>query len=351
MTRLFVGVALALALPVAASALTFRVPEQIATIQEAIDLCSTSAVDTVLLAPGHYRQRCLIHGKNLVLRGRDGAESTVLDGEFRGNVLTVNYVNRSCILEDLTITGGMQTSPDTVGAAVYLNKYASPTIQRCRLVGNRSRTGGGLAAYVYCEPLVRDCWIADNEGGAVVIELGPADLGHTWAEFQNVVIVRNRGAGIYVLKGARAWLRNCTVAYNDGDGVLADQEARVRIYTCVVTHNDGGGIKRRDNTVCFGITCNDVFSNLAGNYLGSSRDDSCFLYPGRGPGDVSIDPCFQNALAGNFHLQPTSPLCSLRVPDGCGALGAYVDPCSGPGGECVVQVEPATWSGVKRLYR
>jgi hypothetical protein len=349
MTRLFFGVALGLVVPVAASAVTFRVPEQIATIQEAIDLCAPSQVDTVLLAPGHYTQRCRIRGKNLVLRGRDGAEATTIDGQSRGNVLTINYVNRTCSIEDLTITGGLQTTLDSVGTAIWLNEYASPTIQRCRLVGNRARVGGGVAGNVYCEPLVRDCWISDNEGGAVFLELGPEDRGHTWAEFENVAIVRNHGSAIHVRHGARAWFRNCTIAYNDGDGVVTDQLARVRIYNCLVTHNNGGGIRRRDNTVCFGLTCNDVYANPAGNYLGANDSDTCF--PGRGAGDVSIDPCYQNIEMDNFHLAPTSPLCSLRLPGGCGLVGAYDDPCVGTPGECLVHVEPATWSGVKLLYR
>ena len=86
-----------------------------------------------------------------------------------------------------------------------------------------------------------------------------------------------------------------------------------------------------------------------GNYVGSNPGDACFS--GRGSGDVSIDPCYQNVAAANFHLQIHSPLCELRNPDSCGVLGAYTDPCAPGTSPCVVHVEQATWGGVKTLYR
>ena len=348
MSRRFVVLALVLAWPAAVLGVTFRVPQDHALIQAAIDLASTTRPDTILVSAGTYFERLSIRGKPLVLRGA-GQDVTTLDGQFGGNVVTLNRVQRNTIIEDLTITGGDATDPDSVGAAIYLNQYASPTIQRCRLIGNRARAGGGLNAYVQCLPLIRDCSISDNEGGACVFELGDADNGSTWAEVQNTVISRNAGVGVYVLKGARVIFQNCTIAFNASDGVRSDQIGRVKVLKSIVTHNQGAGIARLDNTVCLTLACNDVFGNTQGNYLGAIPGDPCF--PGRGNGDVTIDPCYQNAAASNFHLQRTSPLCALRGPDSCGVLGAFEDPC-GPGSSpCVVRVEASTWSTVKSRYR
>lgn len=348
MQRLFAGVVVAaLAWPALALGATLRVPEEHSTIQEAINQASPSSTDTVSIAAGTYRERVSVR-KTLVLRGRAGAEQTILDGQFAGNVLTVNGVSRSCIIEDLTFTGGDATEPDSVGAAIYLNSFASPTIQRCRMVGNRARTGGGLNAYVNCQPLVKDCWIADNQGGAVVIELDDPD-GSTYAEFVNTVIADNLGNGIVAIKGARVWIRNCTIANHNAEGVRTREFARVRITNSIIAHNDGAGILREDPTVCFTLQCNDVYGNAGGNYVGTNPTDTCF--PGRGSGDVSVDPCFQNAAADNYHLTPTSPLCSLRQPGSCGVLGAYEDPCSGTVQLCTDAVTPSTWTAVKGFYR
>jgi len=349
MSRRLVVSVLLLAWPAVSSGFTFRVPEQHASIQAAIDLASPSAIDTVLLSPGTYNERIRIRFKHLVLRGTGAPEMTTIDGNLSGNVVTVNGVGRSCIIEDLTITGGDANHPDSVGAAIYLNQYASPTIQRCRLVGNRARSGGGIAAYVFCEPLVRDCWIADNSGGAVIFELANGDAGTTWAEVENTVIVNNQGFGVSVLKGARAWLRNCTLAYN-ADAIGAAQQGRVRVNNTIVAFSTGSGISRSDGSACLTLTCNDVYGNTGGNYVGANPSDPCFS--GRGNGDVTVDPCFQNPAGDNYHLEDTSPLCALRGPGSCGVLGAYADPCGPkPPGTCVVAVLPSDWSGVKSLYR
>jgi len=347
MKRLCAGVALVLAWPLLAAGEVLRVPEEYATIQEAINIASPSQPDTISLAPGTYRERIFIR-KSLVLRGRAGAENTTIDGEYSGNVITVNGVNRTCILEDLTVTGGDATSPDSVGAGMYLHQYASPTIQRCRLIGNRARAGGGLNAFVYSEPLVRDCWFSDNEGGAAIIELNNPN-GTTFAEFERCVFVHNLGVAVSTIRGGRSWIRNCTITHNNSDGVGSREFARVRVNNCIITNNQGGGIVRDDPTVCLTLQCNDLYANALGNYVGTNPNDPCFT--GRGSGDVSVDPCYQDAAADNFHLLPTSPLCDLRQPESCGVLGAYEDACSGIIETCTNAVEEQTWGGVKTLFR
>ena len=343
MLRLIAGLALCLALPALAFSTTIRVPEDTASIPAAIGLAGEG--DTVLVAPGTYHGRCLIQFKNIVLRGAMGAAATTLDGQSTGNVITAHGVGRSTIIEDLTIMGGSATQPESVGAAVYINE-ASPTLQRCRLVNNSARNGGGVAAYFFSEPLIRDCFIGNNDGGAIVIETNTGSAGTSAAEIYNTVMAHNSGYGVWVLRGARVTMRNCTIAYNNGDGLRAEKEARVTMKKCIVSNNAGGGVVRYDNTVCYALECNDVYRNSAGGYLGSNPFDPCF--PGRGAGDVDLSPCYQNAVQDDFHLQPGSQLCLLR--ETCGVLGAFADPCE-TGGCCVTAVTHTTWGGVKDLYR
>jgi len=349
MARRFFAFAVACVAPVAASALTIHVPDQATTIQSAILQASPSQVDTVLVAPGTYYERPYIIGKSVVLRGSGGAAVTTLDGGFGGNVLTITFVGRACVIEDLTITNGEQTTRDSVGAGIYINQ-ASPTVRRCRLVNNRGRGGGGITAYVYSEPLIEQCWVAYNIGGGIYIETGPGPVGSTYAEIKNTAIVRNIGTAVYVFRGARARLTNCTIAYNNSDGIRTDQNGQVAISNCIISNNLGAGIYRYDPTACIRpLSCNNVFDNPNGNYRGTSPGDACFS--GRGSGDVSFDPCFQNATLDNFHLQVNSPLCQQRQAGACGVLGAFEDPCGEGSGNCVVHVESSTWGVVKQQYR
>jgi hypothetical protein len=346
MKRLFVGVALGWLVPVIVGADTLRVPEDYSSIQAAIDLTSPAQVDTVLVAGGTYLEHLTIQ-KNLVLRGRDGAASTTLDGHSTaGNVITMSGVGRSCTIEDFTITGGTPNGSEIVGSAIYLNSFASPTIQRCRMIGNRARTGGGLDAYVYCQPLVKDCYMTDNQGG-IVFELDNPD-GHTWAEVVNTVIVKNQGVAITAIKGARVWLHNTTISYNSGDGLRTEDQARIKMQNSIVTHNGGAGIIRIDNTVCFQLQCNDVFQNSIGNYLGNEPTRS-LLRRARQRRRVA-GPVLPERRRGQ--LPPAAEIAALQ-PAAAGELWgarAYPDPCSPGSGSCVVAVEPATWSHVKQLY-
>jgi hypothetical protein len=341
MRRFVLVVALGFALPGPARAATIRVPGQVSTIQAAINLAVEG--DTVLVAPGTYRQRLHLVLKNLVVRGEQGADLTIVDGSVSlGNVVTCQLVGRTTILEGLTITGGEPNGPDSVGAGIYCNE-GSPTIRNCKLVGNRSRAGGGVAAYFFSEPAIHDCFIAHNEGGGVVVETGVGDLGRSWAEIVNCVLVRNEGFGVWVLKRARVRVYNDTVAYNNSHGITIDQGAIVDVRRNIFSNNIGGGVVRLDNTACYiTLSCNDVVDNIGGSYSGTNPGDPCFS--GRGSGDVSIDPQYQDAASDNFHLRLTSPLCALRQQGACGVLGAFADPCQ-------TSVEPRSWSRVKTLYR
>ena len=348
MTRRFFAFAIVCVVPLAASGLTIHVPDQATTIQSAIHQASPSEIDTVQVAAGTYHERPYIIGKNVVLRG-SGADVTTLDGDLGGNVRTISFVSRACIVEDFTITGGEQATGDSVGAGIYINQ-ASPTVRRCRLIGNLGRAGGGLAVYVYSEPKIESCWVAYNNGGGIYVETGPIDMGTSYAEIIDTAIVRNGGIGVNVFRGARARLTNCTIAYNAADGLRTDQYGRVAMSNCIIAFNGGAGINRYDPTACLRpLTCNNVYGNPAGNYRGISPGDACF--PGRGSGDVSFDPCFQNVSLDNFHLQLNSPLCLLQQPGACGRLGAYSDPCASGSGSCVVFVEASTWGLVKQRYR
>ncbi len=354
MSRRFVVGVLLVVWGASAGARTLRVPADYPTIRNAAFEAGDG--DTVLVGPGTYRDRLTIWQKNIVLRGEMGADATVIDGSVGiGNVITLVRNTRSMILEDLTITGGSfnPASPECTGAAVYIN-HGDATVQRCKMIQNQGSAVGGVDVYFFSRPLIRDCFIARNKGGGIIIETDTGEPGPA-AELYNNTVVHNTGYGIGVIKGARAIIENNTVAYNTGDGIRSeitlgsgDGKCFVTVRNSIVTHNAGGGIVRRETLgACYTLECNDVWGNagvqggVIGNYQGYSTGDGCF--GGRGAGDVSFDPVYRNAAGDDFRLAPESPLFTLCVPGSCGVLGA--------GNECTNAVEAKTWSAVKLLYR
>lgn len=337
-----------------AGARTLRVPDDYPTIRNAA--FEADEGDTVLVGPGTYRDRLTIRQKNIVLRGEMGADATVIDGSVGvGNVITLGRNGRSMIVEDLTITGGSFNSaaPECTGAGVYINQ-GHATVQRCKLIENQGSAVGGIDVYFFSRPLIRDCFIAHNKGGGIMIETDTGEPGVS-AELYNNTVVRNTGYGIAIIKGARAIIENNTVAYNTGDGIRSeitlgsgDGQCFVTVRNSIVTHNTGGGIVRRETLgACYTLECNDVWGNagvqggVVGNYQGYSPGDGCF--GGRGAGDVSFDPIYRNAAGDDYLIATESPLFSLCVPSSCGALGA--------GNECITAVESTSWSAVKSLFR
>ena len=348
MSLRLVVLAVALALPLAATATTLRVPSEYGTIRAATFVAVDG--DTVIVSPGTYLDRFTIHDKSIVLRGETRAADTILDGSLAlGNVITLHRVGRGMIVEDLTITGGAfnTVAPESVGTAVYVNQGA-PTIQRCILTRNHATAGGGVYAAFFSTPLVRDCWIAYNDGGGIFIETHDGLASGPRAELRNTFIVRNTGFGISVTRGAKATIKNCTIAYNSGDGLRSELGAGgagkcyIAMHRSLVTNHGGAGVIRRDTGVCFDLQCNDVWENLGGNYVGSSPGDPCFT--GRGVGDVSIDPQYADPTMDRFELAPTSVLLTVFCgPGSCGAPGA--------GNSCTISVQQSSWGALKEKYR
>ena len=358
MSRRWLAGALLLLAPATAGGRTLHVPSEYPTARRAA--FEASEGDTVQLAAGTFVDRFTIGGplhgnKNIVLRGM-GRGITVLDGSLAaGNVVTLIGCGRGMIIEDMTITGGTfnRVAAESTGAAVYVNS-GDPTIQRCNLVENHGNAAGGVDVYFFSRPLIKDCLIAYNTGGGILIETDTGSPGPA-AEVRNNTIVRNTGGGISIIKGARALVENCTIAYNTADGISSEitqgtgtAKCYITVRRNIISHNGGGGIVQELTLgACYTLECNDVWGNagvtggVPGNYQGYSSGDPCFT--GRGAGDVSFDPLYQDAANDNFLLSTASPLYQLCDPQSCGALGADTD-CANP-------VESMTWGQVKALFR
>lgn len=77
--------------------------EDFATIQAAIDDSDTRAGHTILAYAGIYYENVVIN-KPIILRG-EHRDTTIIDGRWKGDVITVNNINSGCV-DGFTITNG-----------------------------------------------------------------------------------------------------------------------------------------------------------------------------------------------------------------------------------------------------
>jgi hypothetical protein len=122
-----------------------------------------------------------------------------------------------------------------------------------------------------------------------------------------------RGSGLYVSSGTQT-LRNVLFARNDcyqgfggtfGDGINVDSGAIV-LQNCTLVDNSGEGIRQFGGTVT-ATNCilwangDDVAGTVTLAYSDIEDGDSSGAN-----GNLSVDPLFENAAAGNYRLKPTS---------------------------------------------
>ena len=235
------------------SPLTFaamiNVPADQPTIQAGIDISENG--DTVLVDDGIYKGEGNVNidfkGKQITLKSRNGAETTIIDCEkkleTRGFIFQNDETNDS-VLDGFTIKNG----DHRFGGGIKL-EYASPTIRNCTIESNRSITSGGIACY-NSDPIITDCTISHNSGGGIFIDGNTEHKGKILKEtpsqpiLKNCTITENTTHGIYGISDVDPIIDNCVVSHNSARGILYSYaHTNNPITNCRIEHNAGGGLK------------------------------------------------------------------------------------------------------------
>jgi parallel beta-helix repeat protein len=127
--------------PSASAQNTIHVPADVPTIQGAIQ--SASSGDTILVAPGTYRENIDFLGKAITVEGAS-ADTTILQGGSAPGAVVrfISGEGRGSVLSNFTIQGGVPAFvPDAGGILIY---RASPTIQNNIIQNN---TGCGIGGF------------------------------------------------------------------------------------------------------------------------------------------------------------------------------------------------------------
>ena len=161
-----------------ANAETLRVPEDYPTIQDAA--AASNNGDIIDLAPGTWYQN--VWGlSGVTLKGRDGADKTIIDGTGFNWSPIVMY-GAPCTIEGITFRNGVGSNIFGLvrGGALYV-EFSSATVKNCRFESNISssneavQTFGGAICGYYSDLFITNCDFDSNGaeiGGAIHITTG-----------------------------------------------------------------------------------------------------------------------------------------------------------------------------------
>lgn len=348
MRPLFAIVSLLLLPAFAAGAL--RVPADYPTIQAALDVAAPG--DEILIAAGTYSVAAphVLPPGGLSFRGEG---EVVLTGSTGAYFEVVQAQNLDLFhFENLRFVG----NPVAIRTPVPDNPFPETrlTVENCRFEAN----GVGISARNAGQFRLTN---SRFEGGSVGVY-----LEHAWMQAADCVFIGAENAirseegraerlverclfldcwGYY---GAVALdedelfsLVQCTFdrcGATDGAAISSRQGARVVLDRCIVVNGPGlafGCIGGLDNL--FIVSCSDLWNNAGGDWHG------CAHGAPEENGNISADPRFCDAAAGDYTLSAASP-CAPEG-NGCGELiGAYPANCAATTAAAI------SFSAVKQLY-
>ena len=311
-----------------AKAADIYVPDDFASIQEAID--SSQNGDAVYIRSGYYSVSNLnTQGKSISITGLDtdgnGEPLAVLSGEYNSTVFVFNSGETSSTrLDNLTITNGWTGVPG-VGSGIDC-RSSDPTIENCLIQDNYSAYGGDSLQMCQIEcfdssPRLLNCTFRWGVGG--ISFDGESVSGSGSAEVVNCVFqgcyrnpsMRIRSAnpqvtntefvncsrsttgfnptafvGVINIDNGSPQFVSCTMTsnyiyYQSGAAVCINGPGNTRMIDCLVSSNrvygwDGGGIyvspssghvlELADTLVCYNdpAQIRGAWTNLGGSSLG-----------------------------------------------------------------------------------
>lgn len=278
---------------------TLHVPSEYPTIQSAIQAARMSG-DEIIVAPGTYRdrERLDLLGKAVRLRSSDGPDVTLLEGYA---ITFARKEGPDTIIEGFTITGSgvfIRDSSPTISRCRFIGNHgdwggaiqcdqSSPTITHCVFAGNSSNGGfsGGAIQNWQSQPGITDCLFISNDGygaGAVLsISSQPtiercAFVSNTssgggkalvnlfsWPLVRDCKFIANVSDGAMANLDSKAVIESCEFTYNSADsgwgGAMVNSQGRVKVIHCTFDNNaagwGGGGIANHEHTETFIVNC------------------------------------------------------------------------------------------------
>ncbi|SVB38380.1 uncharacterized protein METZ01_LOCUS191234, partial [marine metagenome] len=260
------------------------------SIQSGINF--SSGGDSVTVAAGTYVENVSLN-KTIVLMSSEGAESTIIDANNFGTVLTVNPhstqsyygypdIHADATVDGFTIQNGYTSGSSTASGGIIIG-VSNTVIKNCIIKNNNSHQGGGVYAeggtFYNCEILNNT---AEFEGGGIFMTYRGFS-GFEQTIIQNCLIANNNcgsGAGLF----GPFNIVNSNIVNNTGNYGFASAGTS-SIKNSIFYGNDGDEIGSFTATVTYSLI-----------------EDG---YPGTG--NIDADPLFADTANGDYRLSDYSP--------------------------------------------
>ncbi len=224
---------------------TITIPEDYSTIQQGIDASVWG--DTVAVSDGVYagpgNRDLSFFARRIVLRSKNGAESTIIDcgGSKEVNHRGFYFYSRedtNCVIDGFTIKNGYASMK---GGAILIED-SSPIIKNCIFSNNFGHHGGVMYITFDASPVITDCVFENNSTGDVGII--HARFGSR-AVFRDCIFRENTAKnGIFLCYNASPEIHNCLFEKNNteftGGAVFLQDDSSPLFNECVFYDNTSG---------------------------------------------------------------------------------------------------------------
>jgi predicted outer membrane repeat protein len=233
------------------------------------------------------------------------------------NVVKCADVNNA-ILDGFTITAGNAKGLiyNAFGGGLYCRDSSNITVRNCIISQNGAHSvwgyGGGICFKDSSNLTLTDCNLTDNTapyGGALFNISSETNINNCIFSGNSAVL----GGGMYNLYEPSPTVSNCTFSNNLADygGGMYSEDCSPTLTNCIFWGNDAG--ISGDEIYNDSADPNFAYCDIKG--CGAPNDWDPNLGNNDG-GNIDEDPCFVNADANDFHLDPNSPCIDVGDPNG-----------------------------------
>lgn len=241
---------------------------------------------------------------------RETSFPSVTDSEFRNNVANQN------------------------GGGLYI-ELASPVLTRCLFAGNRAAFAAGGVELDES---------GGTHGGGLAGGPGEDGDGAVFVECTFTGNLANRGGAARSGDRSAVHFTQCTFYANtanvEGSTVYV-LDSSAEFTGSLLTHAPDGVPVACAGVSSVTILCSNVFGNAEGNWV------ACISGQGGANGNMSADPLYCGAPAGDFTLHAMSPCLDAA---GCGRMGAWGEGCGVRTGVAGDPFATASWGSLKARF-
>lgn len=320
---------MAISYPLVSSGVQLQVPNEYPSIQAAAEASIDG--DEIIVADGTYTNidSAIYLSGNVILRSRNGAEHTIIDGmgiRVSGKVTVIGFtisntretgisVEGESIVRNCIITNN-SNAKSGYGGGVKLSG-TNPVISDSLIIGNYAKYGGGI--YSEAEnAAINNCVIIDNyaeyDGGGIALLQGSAVIS-------NSIIAGNYaeiGGGLQCSGIDIAKIVNCTItnniAYQSGGGVNIENQSDAVFSHCIILNAIVEGNAVGQDGAQISINYGDFeFNNSSASLIASNVEGGRNeVYVGQKgslnwlDGNIDSDPLFIDPDNGDYHLSSAS---------------------------------------------